>query len=1171
VDIDEEATVDDDGPVQLVPGYQVVGFLGRGGMGTVLLADGPDGRQALKILPTAGLRQSARQRFEREARLLGEIRHPHVVRLGAHGATEQVHWLTMEWIQGPSLASVLSWEEPLPVEELVRILHAIALAVNAVHDAGLAHRDIKPSNILLRPTGEPILADFGLTRVMDPTDHTPITRRPVGTPRYMAPELLRAEEVDWVAVDVFALGAVLAKGLTGRVPAGGWELKGNDPLIALARQSMAERPLDRPRSAGEFAAGLQARPAWVRPRMIGAAVGALALSIALVIGYWSTRPEPVRVDLDPLRQLVAERRHDDAYDLVTSRTRESDGPTADAWWLGWSEVEGTSVAAATAWERVSWDARLDALGLLARALAEEARYDQLDVLLAGAESVDALDPDGALRRDNDVFHRRFEGLVAGPLAGQVHELFGKATLLTPDNAPLWICSSGRCFKKGEEPVLRPRGTRIVRAGERTYLWANGEVRSLDDASSCPIDTQKVPFQSSGVGTTLFLAHTGARAGLTLLDMDTCTERQVEDQEEWAGSYVTLTVPWDADGDGQLEVAVAVGEPFSYALHVYELDGRRIARRVIGSLKDAQPLGDRLVVNVQRPHGNGHLFGIEEPGLFVLKMRDETLEISSRVEGAVHSVVGLDLGEGVAGGVGHDEVLRLDLGDEGPVRIGGVRNLRYRQVGGERRLILQRGHDRYLLGADDGTDVLRQAPVQPVQLTGDRDIDRARALARLGFASLGAAGLEARLLGRRDSKAGPLWAEAGRSWELDGELGKAVVAWRTAGELGVDGARARALDLAVQDGDLAAAAALRDGPGPWDEVLQSTLSFDFTSAPAISMRDPWARWLADDAALTFVSSGGAGVLAELPLDRTSSTAGFRARLRIEQLEWGTEWVVGIGSNDDDLELDVLLAVRGSQGSMHRIASPLRYPAAKEPVVGPFERREFEVVAALTGNEARWTVRGTDGVERRYTTTVDPGAAPRFRVRVDGLPGAFGTLALSELTLWGFEASSREANVSADAVGPDQLTELRRTPTVAPLVAGDQVYADQLLAAYGSGWGMHGSRSGLAERILALPGLGQPDVWRAHPELALLRADVAMARGEARQALDILQTLGDRGNCVGRTSLLEAAAFALGEAAAAEAAGRALEACTPNQGRVRSARWAMGMGEAGRPTSGDDRRP
>lgn len=207
--------------------YQIERKLNEGGMGAVYLAiQRPlDRPVALKVLlrrhtddPTAALR------FEKEARAVSRLTHPHVVTLHDFGSTEGGElYIAMEYLQGQSLREVIERSGALPWDRSVHILRGVTAALVAAHGSGIVHRDLKPENVMLvERAGDvdfPKVLDFGLARSIEPTQHTPITQRDVipGTPAYMSPE--RASGVaDDPRSDLYSLGAMWFELLTGRPP-----------------------------------------------------------------------------------------------------------------------------------------------------------------------------------------------------------------------------------------------------------------------------------------------------------------------------------------------------------------------------------------------------------------------------------------------------------------------------------------------------------------------------------------------------------------------------------------------------------------------------------------------------------------------------------------------------------------------------------------------------------------------------------------------------------------------------------------------------------------------------------------------------------------------------------------------------------------------------------------
>jgi serine/threonine protein kinase/WD40 repeat protein len=200
--------------------YEVVEFLGRGGMGLVLKARDPalDRMVAIKVLtPALAHGATARRRFAREAKAVAAVGHEHIVAIHAVDEFRGLPYLVMQYVPGRSLQDRLDASGPLEIKEILRIGIQAARALAAAHAQGVVHRDIKPANILLENCVERVkLTDFGLARAIDDAS---LTQSGViaGTPQYMAPEQARGEPVAAVA-DLFSLGAVLYAMGTGRPP-----------------------------------------------------------------------------------------------------------------------------------------------------------------------------------------------------------------------------------------------------------------------------------------------------------------------------------------------------------------------------------------------------------------------------------------------------------------------------------------------------------------------------------------------------------------------------------------------------------------------------------------------------------------------------------------------------------------------------------------------------------------------------------------------------------------------------------------------------------------------------------------------------------------------------------------------------------------------------------------
>ena len=201
--------------------YQLLGELGRGGMGVVYKAYDTELRRfvALKTLFGALSHDSSiAERFLFEARAMAGIADAHVVSIYASGEADGHPYFVMELIDGETLGSVLRRHGALSPEDAMRVVYQAALGLGAAHAKRLVHRDMKPSNLLLTRTGTVKVTDFGIARSATPSERQlTLTGEMVGTPGYLSPESCTAKPVD-ARSDVFSLGVVLYECLVGRVP-----------------------------------------------------------------------------------------------------------------------------------------------------------------------------------------------------------------------------------------------------------------------------------------------------------------------------------------------------------------------------------------------------------------------------------------------------------------------------------------------------------------------------------------------------------------------------------------------------------------------------------------------------------------------------------------------------------------------------------------------------------------------------------------------------------------------------------------------------------------------------------------------------------------------------------------------------------------------------------------
>ncbi|MEU7453757.1 serine/threonine-protein kinase [Streptosporangium roseum] len=249
-------------PIQ-IGRYRLLSRLGRGGMGTVYLGESPEGqRVAVKVINSEySQHEQFRMRFRREADAAQRVRRfctAAVIEAALDG--DQLYVVT-EYVAGPNLEEAVHSGGPLRGSSLDALAVGVATALTAIHGAGVVHRDLKPSNVLLSSVG-PRVIDFGIARALDTLSGVTGTGEIIGTPRYMAPEVLRGEPVS-PACDVFSWGCLVAFASSGHAPFGGEalpavlyqvlntepSLEGMDPALReLVTYAIAKDPRNRPTS-----------------------------------------------------------------------------------------------------------------------------------------------------------------------------------------------------------------------------------------------------------------------------------------------------------------------------------------------------------------------------------------------------------------------------------------------------------------------------------------------------------------------------------------------------------------------------------------------------------------------------------------------------------------------------------------------------------------------------------------------------------------------------------------------------------------------------------------------------------------------------------------------------------------------------------------------------------
>ena len=218
--------------------YRIIKQIGRGGMADVYLAKDLilDGEEvAVKVLRTNYQTDPiAVARFQREARAMADLDHPHIVRITDIGEEDGQQYLAMEYVAGLDLKRYIKEHYPLSNEEAVRIMGQILLAMRLAHTKGIVHRDLKPQNILLTPDGTAKVTDFGIAVAFAETSLTQ-TNSMLGSVHYLSPEQARGSKAT-VQSDIYAMGIIFYEMLTGHIPYDG------DSAVTIALQHF-QKPL----------------------------------------------------------------------------------------------------------------------------------------------------------------------------------------------------------------------------------------------------------------------------------------------------------------------------------------------------------------------------------------------------------------------------------------------------------------------------------------------------------------------------------------------------------------------------------------------------------------------------------------------------------------------------------------------------------------------------------------------------------------------------------------------------------------------------------------------------------------------------------------------------------------------------------------------------------------
>src|SRR3989442_4681310 len=298
--------------------YEILAVLREGGMGTVYKArDLELGRLvALKVIrPEIASRPEILERFKREILLASQVTHKNVLRIHDFGEAGDVRFISMNYVEGPNLKTLLEKEGPLPLDRGLALARQIGEALQAAHDAGIVHGDVRPQIVLVDEDGTAYIADFGISRSLAEGGTMTDTGAILGTVDYMSPEQARGETPDHRG-DLFSFGVILYEMFTGTLPFRASNalsimmkrlhedappLRQARPelpawLAAIVARTLQRAPEDRYQSAGDLVRDLERQRAsrswrrFARPRYLAPATAFLLLVAAAGIAPRFMRP-----------------------------------------------------------------------------------------------------------------------------------------------------------------------------------------------------------------------------------------------------------------------------------------------------------------------------------------------------------------------------------------------------------------------------------------------------------------------------------------------------------------------------------------------------------------------------------------------------------------------------------------------------------------------------------------------------------------------------------------------------------------------------------------------------------------------------------------------------------------------------------------------------------------
>ncbi len=344
--------------------YQIVRELGRGAMGVVYLANDPNiGRAvAIKTIRLSEVhkpeeRERLRERLFREARSAGMLSHPGIVTIYDVDQQGDLAYITMEFVDGPTLDWVLSQEIAITASQMFSVLGQTAAALDYAHTKGIVHRDIKPANVMIASDGATKVTDFGIAKITT-NEHLTITGTIVGTPHYMSPEQVQGLEIDGRS-DQFSLAVIAYEMLTGEKPYTGehlttvvYKIVAEEPppprrlnvtltssIENVLRKGMAKRPEARFGSCQEFSVALEsacaASPGWKTMARGGSLSGPTLVEPAAGISLPPGRPPR----------------------LSESTTERTSGKKAGFWSFLVAILVATGLLALLGWQAAPWLAK----------------------------------------------------------------------------------------------------------------------------------------------------------------------------------------------------------------------------------------------------------------------------------------------------------------------------------------------------------------------------------------------------------------------------------------------------------------------------------------------------------------------------------------------------------------------------------------------------------------------------------------------------------------------------------------------------------------------------------------------------------------------------------------------------------------------------------------------